>query len=104
MPLNAKDWNNIPKDDSTQWKSESDLQTKEQILIKMNVHHLSQAEEILFTTDKMKNIIGNDGCSSGVDEILMETFKPPPNLLTPPQVKYFHNLQWENKIRSTDPP
>ena len=68
----------------------------------MNVHHLSQAEEILFTTDKMKNIIGNDGCSSGVDEILMETFKPPPNLLTPPQVKYFHNLQLKNKIRPTD--
>ena len=53
----------------------------------MNVHHLSQAEEILFTTDKMKNIIGNDGCSSGVDEILMGTFKPPPNLLTPLQVR-----------------
>ena len=25
VPLNAKDWNHIPKDDSIQWKSEYDL-------------------------------------------------------------------------------
>ena len=24
VPMNAKDWNNIPKDDSIQWKTESD--------------------------------------------------------------------------------
>ena len=52
----------------------------------------------------MKNIIGKDGCSPGADEILKGTFKPPPNLLTPLQVNYFHNLQWKNKIRPTGAP
>ena len=48
----------------------------------------------------MKNIIGNDGCFSGADEILMGTFKPHPNL--------FHSKQSTSitcngkKIRPTD--
>ena len=93
VPMNAKDWNNIPKDDSIQWKTRSDPQVIEKLLIKRNIHHLSQAEGTLVVINKMNNIIGNDGCSIGVDKILMGTFNPPPNLLTPLQVNYFHNLQ-----------
>ena len=52
----------------------------------------------------MKNIIDKDGCFPGADEILTGTFKPPPNILTPLQVNYFHNLQWKNKIRPMGAP
>ena len=52
----------------------------------------------------MKIIIGKDGCSPGADEILLGTFKPPLNLLTPLQSQYFKNLQWKNKIRPTGVP
>ena len=73
-------------------------------MIKRKIHHLSQAEGTLFTTNKMKSIIGKDGCSPGADEILLGTFKTPLNLLTPLQTQYFKNLQWENKIRPTGAP
>ena len=73
-------------------------------MIKRIIHHLSQAEGTLFTTNKMKSIIGKDGCSPGADEILLGTFKTPLNLLTPLQTQYFKNLQWENKIRPTGAP
>ena len=52
----------------------------------------------------MEMIIGKDRYSSGADEILLGTFKPPLNLLTPLQSQYFKNLQWKNKIRPTDVP
>ena len=68
---------------------------------KLHIHHLSQVEGTLFTTNKMKSIIGKDGCSAGADEILLGAFKPPPNLLTLLQTQYFQNLQWKNKIRPT---
>ena len=73
-------------------------------MIKRIIHHLSQAEGTLFTTNKMKGIIGKDGCSPDADEILLGTFKTPLNLLTPLQTQYFKNLQWENKIRPTGAP
>ena len=41
VPANAKDWNNIPKDNSIHWKTESDPQEIEKLLIKRNIHHLS---------------------------------------------------------------
>ena len=46
----------------------------------------------------MKIIIGKDGCSPGADEILLGTFKPPLNLLTPLQSQYFKNLQYKKKL------
>ena len=52
----------------------------------------------------MKNIIGNDGCSPDADEILMGTFNPHPNLLTPLQVQYFNNLQCKNRIQPAGAP
>ena len=52
----------------------------------------------------MKIIIGKDGCSPGADEILLGTFKPPLNLLTPLQSQYFKHLQWKNKIRPKGAP
>ena len=104
VPTNAKDWNSIPKDDSIQWKTESDPQVIEKLLIKRNIHHLFQAEGTLFTTNKMKNIIGNDGCSPDADEILMGTFNHHPNLLTPLQVQYFNNLQCKNRIQPAGAP
>ena len=61
VPTNAKDWNNIPKDNSIYWKTESDPPEIEKLLIKRNIHHLFQAEGTLFTTNKMKIIIGKDG-------------------------------------------
>ena len=73
-------------------------------MIKRKIYHLSQAEGTLFTTNKMKGIIGKDGCSPDADEILLGTFKTPLNLLTPLQTQYFKNLQWENKIRPTGAP
>ena len=39
----------------------------------------------MFTTKTMQSIIGKDGCSLDVDEILSGTFIHSPNLLTPLQ-------------------
>ena len=57
-----------------------------------------------FLPPKMKGIIGKDGCSPGVDKILLGTLKIPLNLLTSFQTQYFKELQWKNKIRPTDAP
>ena len=104
VPIDAKDWNNNPKDKSIYWKTESDPQEIEKLLIKRNIHHLSQAEGLLFTTNKLKVLIGKDGCFPGADEILRGAFEPPKNLLTPLQSQYFTNLQWKNKTRPTGAP
>ena len=92
VPTNAKDWNNIPKDKSIRWKTEFGRQEIEKLLIKKNINHLSQAEGALFTTNKMKSIIGEDGCSPGADDFLLGKFKPSFNLLIPLQTQYFKNL------------
>ena len=52
----------------------------------------------------MRSNIGNDGYSLGADEIMIRTFNPSPNLLTPLQVQYVNNLQWENRSRPTGAP
>ena len=78
VPTNAKFWNNIPKGFSIQLKTESDPQVIEKLLIKRNIHHLSQAEGTLITTNKIQSIIGKDGCSPGADDILLGTFNPLP--------------------------
>ena len=46
----------------------------------------------MFTTQKMQHIISKDGCTSGANKILSDTFTPPPNFLAPPQQQYFLNL------------
>ena len=46
----------------------------------------------------MKIVIGKDGCSPGADKILLGTFNPPPNLLTPLQYQYFKTFNRKTKL------
>ena len=53
----------------------------------------------MFTTKKIKSIIGENNCSPGADEIFSGSFTPQPNLLTFLQGQYFKNLEWKNKSK-----
>ena len=45
----------------------------------------------------MIDLIGKDRYVLSVDTILNGTYNPPKDKLSPLQIAYFRNLQWENK-------
>ena len=61
----------------SKWKSIINLNEIEKVRIKRNIAHLSQVEEILFTTPLLVKVIDKDGCTTGTDSILDGTFNPP---------------------------
>ena len=75
--IDNEDWNNIPKEKAVKWKTITDSNEIEKVLIQRNIAHLSQAKGTLFTTTPLVKIIGKDGCSPGSDFILNGSFEPP---------------------------
>lgn len=92
IPVDNKDWNNIPKDNSIQWKIIPDSNEIEKVLIKQNIAHLSQTERTLFTVLMIIYLIGKDGCLPGAATILNESYNPSEDKFSPLQIAYFKNL------------
>ena len=66
ISIDNENWNNIPKDNSVKWKTITDSNLIEEVLVKRKIAHLSQTEGTLFTTTPLVTIFGKDGCTSGI--------------------------------------